>query len=301
MRPCFPLSAVGSGRKTLDRQVWRPRRGSQPRTREASGHRPSLLRGTALQWAGRGRASGRNPALGAPKKPARVAEATVPKPKVATTERRKASALRQGRGRCKAALKMRLSALCPPRSSERCSGGHRTKKFRAARKPIPCVRNQDEAQHEKNSMKRPKPAPEFDGMPEDINEFRRELLQRMNNMLQEWRTCGQTVCRRARKCVAKNLACSLKPAPIDRRKAARAKFLLKRALEARLAACPYDDNEEVKTPVADSGQRASNSAGPHQAPKVRPRSKTTAPAAQAARPPQTKVSRSTELARSRKG
>ena len=138
-------------------------------------------------------------------------------------------------------------------------------------------------------------------MPEDINEFRRELLQRMNNMLQEWRTCGQTVCRRARKCVAKNLACSSKPAPIDRRKAARAKFLLKRALEARLAACPYDDNEEVKTPVADSGQRASNSAGPHQAPKVRPRSKTTAPAAQAARPPQTKVSRSTELARSRKG
>ncbi len=98
MRPCFPLSAVGSGRKTLDRQVWRPRRGSQPRTREASGHRPSLLRGTALQWAGRGRASGRNPALGAPKKPGRVAEATVPKPKVATTERRKASALRQGRG-----------------------------------------------------------------------------------------------------------------------------------------------------------------------------------------------------------
>ena len=180
-------------------------------------------------------------------------------------------------------------------------GGHQTKKFRAARKPIPCVRNQDEAQHEKNSMKRPKPAPESDGMPEDINEFRRELLQRMNNMLQEWRTCGQTVCRRARKCVAKNLACSSKPAPIDRRKAARAKFLLKRALEARLAACPYDDNEEVKTPVADSGQRASNSAGPHQAPKVRPRSKTTAPAAQAARPPQTKVSRSTELARSRKG
>jgi hypothetical protein len=85
-------------------------------------------------------------------------------------------------------------------------GGHQTKKFRAARKPIPCVRNQDEAQHEKNSMKRPKPAPESDGMPEDINEFRRELLQRMNNMLQEWRTCGQTVCRRARKCVAKNLA-----------------------------------------------------------------------------------------------
>jgi hypothetical protein len=150
-------------------------------------------------------------------------------------------------------------------------------------------------------MKRPKPAPESDDMPEDINEFRRELLQRMNNMLQEWRTCSQTVCRRARKCVAKNLACSPKPAPIDRRKAARAKFLLKRALEARLAECPYDDNEEVKTPVADSGQRASNSAGPHQAPKLRPRSKTTAPAAQTPRPPQTKVSRSTELARSRKG
>jgi hypothetical protein len=136
-------------------------------------------------------------------------------------------------------------------------------------------------------------------MPEDINEFRRALLKRMNDIRQEWRTCSQAICRRARKCTAKNLACSPKPAPIDPRKEARAKFLLKRALEARLAECPYDDNEEVKTPVADSGQKASRSAGPHQAPNVRPRSKTTAPAAQAARPPQTKVSRSTELARSR--
>jgi hypothetical protein len=138
-------------------------------------------------------------------------------------------------------------------------------------------------------------------MPEDINEFRRALLKRMNDIHQEWRTCSQAICRRARKCAAQNLACSPKPAPMDRRKAAHVKFLLKRALEARLAECPYDDNEEVNTPVADSGQKASGSAGPHQAPKLRPRSKTTAPAAQAARPPQTRVSRSTELARSRKG
>ena len=150
-------------------------------------------------------------------------------------------------------------------------------------------------------MKRQKPAPASDDMPEDINEFRRSLLRRMNDIRQEWRTCSQAICRRARQCVAENLACSPEPAPIDRRKAARAKFRLKRALDARLAECPYDDNEEVKTPVADRGQTASNRADPHQAPKLRPRSKTTAPAAQTARPPQTKVSRSTELARSRKG
>jgi hypothetical protein len=150
-------------------------------------------------------------------------------------------------------------------------------------------------------MKRSKPAPESDDMPEDIHEFRRALLKRMNDIRQEWRTCSQAICRRARKCVAKNLACSPKPAAIAPRKAARVKFRLKRALEARLAECPYDDNEEVKTPVADSGQKALRNAGSHQAPKMRPRSKTMAPAAQAARPPQTKVSRSTELARSRKG
>jgi hypothetical protein len=123
----------------------------------------------------------------------------------------------------------------------------------------------------------------------------------MNDIRQEWRTCSQAICRRTRKCVAKNLACSPKPAGMDPRKETRAKFLLKRALEARLAECPYDDNEEVKTPGADSGQEASRIARPHQAPKVRPRSNTTAPAAQAARPPQTNVSNSTELARSRKG
>jgi hypothetical protein len=203
--------------------------------------------------------------------------------------------------RRKAEVNAPFGALSPSLERAAFFRGTSDKKFRAARKPIPFVRNHHEAQHDENSMKRPKPAPESDDMPEDINEFRRELLQRMNNMLQEWRTCSQAVCRRARQCVAENLACSPTPAPINRRKAARAKFRLKRALEARLAERPYDDNEEVKMPVADSGQRASRSAGPHQAPKLRPRSKTTAPAAQAASPPPTKVSKSTELARSRKG
>ena len=172
-----------------DRQVWRPRRGSQPRAREASGHRPSLLRGTALKWAGRGRASEGNLVLGAPKKSARVAEATAPKPKIATTERRKASALRQGRAAARRKL-LRLSALCPPRSRERRFRGDIRKKFRTARKPIPFVRNLDEAQQDENSMERSKPAPESDDMPEDIEDFRRGLIRRINNKLGEWRRCG---------------------------------------------------------------------------------------------------------------
>ena len=61
---------------------WRPRVGSQPHPREAPGHRPLSLRRAAFNGWTRQRERGESPALGTPKKSARVAEATVLKPKV---------------------------------------------------------------------------------------------------------------------------------------------------------------------------------------------------------------------------
>jgi hypothetical protein len=148
-------------------------------------------------------------------------------------------------------------------------------------------------------MTRSGPVPVPDDGPEDIEAFRRDLIRRMNNMLREWRSCDQPICRRARKCVAKNLACSQRPSTMTTQQASRAKFMLKRALEKRLAECRNDDNGEVKT-AGDGGKKTSGRARSHHAPTVRPTSKTTAPAAQAASPPQTNVNRSAVLARTRK-
>jgi hypothetical protein len=86
-------------------------------------------------------------------------------------------------------------------------------------------------------------------MPEDIEAFRRELLRRINNIRREWRSCDQPNCRRARKCVAKNLACSVKPSTMTRQQESRAKFMLKRALEKRLAECRDEEKGEAKLPV----------------------------------------------------
>jgi hypothetical protein len=110
-----------------------------------------------------------------------------------------------------------------------------------------------------------------DPMPEDIEAFRRELLRRMNNIHGEWRSCDQPICRRARKCVAENLACSAKPSTMTERQATRAKFMLKRALDKRLAECPEEDNGEIKLP-AEREEKTSGRARSHHAPNVRPKS-----------------------------
>ena len=94
------------------------------------------------------------------------------------------------------------------------------------------------------SMTRRNAALVDDKMPEDINAFRGELLRRMNDILREWRSCDQPICRRARKCVAKNLACSAKPSTMTPAQASRAQFLMKRALEKRLAECRDEGDEE---------------------------------------------------------
>ena len=116
-------------------------------------------------------------------------------------------------------------------------------------------------QHDETSMTRVNTALVHDDMPEDIEEFRRELIRRMNNMLREWRSCDQPICRRARKCVAKNLACSAKPSTMTPQQAARAKFMLKRALEKRLAECRDEDNGEIKLPAEKRRKKRQDARG----------------------------------------
>jgi hypothetical protein len=98
-------------------------------------------------------------------------------------------------------------------------------------------KRRDRHEEEETSMTRRGATVVDDRMPEDIEAFRRELLRRMNNILREWRSCDQAICRRARSCVATNLACSAKPSTMTERQASRAKFMLKRALDKRLAEC----------------------------------------------------------------
>jgi hypothetical protein len=97
MRPCFPLSAAGSGCKTqIGRCGARAAARNRASGRLRSPSAPTMRGRPSVGWTWQGE-RGEIPALGAPKKSARVAEATVLKPKIATMERRKASALRKGR------------------------------------------------------------------------------------------------------------------------------------------------------------------------------------------------------------
>src|SRR5450759_2014208 len=79
------------------------------RLREAPGSRPSLLRGTALQWAGRGAdEGGRKPAGSGRAQPSRPRpEVTAPGTEIAAVERREARLRRHGgdapRQACRAA------------------------------------------------------------------------------------------------------------------------------------------------------------------------------------------------------
>ena len=61
---------------------------SHTQVREASGHRPSQLRGAAHSRAGRGKDErGESPVLGRAKSPLSDPGSTVPKPKIAAMER----------------------------------------------------------------------------------------------------------------------------------------------------------------------------------------------------------------------
>ena len=54
----------------------------------------------------------------------------------------------------------------------------------------------------------PKPPPNDDPAPTDIDELRRELARRAGNIMQAWRTCRRPPCKRGRRCVAR-LTCAV--------------------------------------------------------------------------------------------
>lgn len=78
--------------------------------------------------------------------------------------------------------------------------------------------------------------------PHDIEETRRLLLRKMQDVLRVYRTCAAPVCRRARRCAHPALPCLREqaPAPFDQ---AAAMASLKRAFEQRLAELDADSGK----------------------------------------------------------
>jgi hypothetical protein len=74
-----------------------------------------------------------------------------------------------------------------------------------------------------------------DSEPEGIEEFRRGLIRRMNDIRKEWRSCKEATCRRAKACVAPNLTCLSRLPKLTPEQHARAGVDLYRALQRRLA------------------------------------------------------------------
>jgi hypothetical protein len=78
--------------------------------------------------------------------------------------------------------------------------------------------------------------PDDDPVPENIDEFRFELVRRISRYLGNrkglWRTCKEPVCRRQRACFAPRISCSNAPPlpPQTERDHARTSFLIQRAL-----------------------------------------------------------------------
>ena len=74
-----------------------------------------------------------------------------------------------------------------------------------------------------------------DSVPEDIEEFHRSLIRKMNDITNEWRSCKEPVCRRAKACVAQSLICSSGLPKLTPEQDARVRsdlyFRLKRRLE----------------------------------------------------------------------
>ena len=98
-----------------------------------------------------------------------------------------------------------------------------------------------------------------DSGPEDIEEFRRELLRKMNDVSKEWRSCKEQSCRRAKACVALNLTCLSRLPKLTPEQDGRARsdlyFALKRlaeiggeaAVEASLSAQEQTAHREKNT------------------------------------------------------
>jgi hypothetical protein len=74
-----------------------------------------------------------------------------------------------------------------------------------------------------------------DSEPEDIEEFRRRMLRKMNDVTKEWRSCKEPICRRAKACVAQNLVCASRLPKLTPEQDARARSDLYFAAQRRVA------------------------------------------------------------------
>jgi hypothetical protein len=98
--------------------------------------------------------------------------------------------------------------------------------------------------------------------PRDMDAFRWGLIRRISDIRDEWRSCDEPECRRARACVAKSLACSSRPPPPStpaQRERALARFY--HALQARRAEAEQAlDAEEAaakeRTAAAEAASRS---------------------------------------------
>ncbi|MGH6768813.1 MAG: hypothetical protein ACRECO_07315 [Xanthobacteraceae bacterium] len=70
----------------------------------------------------------------------------------------------------------------------------------------------------------------------------------MNNFLGTWRQCRRPICKRARACRDKGIACSTERTRLTQRQSARAAASLHRALQRALAKRPVDDADAADAP-----------------------------------------------------
>jgi hypothetical protein len=95
--------------------------------------------------------------------------------------------------------------------------------------------------------------------PENIEDFRRELLRKMNNILQQWRSCKEGICRRTKACVARNVTCSAGPSRLTPQQRSRARYDLHCALHRRLAELGHESAAEPTTSAQEEAPGASES------------------------------------------
>ncbi len=89
-----------------------------------------------------------------------------------------------------------------------------------------------------------------DDMPRDIDEFRIAMARRICNFLGRWRTCKEPICKRARACRGKTLACSGGAPKLTPQQDARYRARMVHALAKAIA------NKEIASAEALSGERS---------------------------------------------